>query len=233
MASLLRNHPRSIAKTAESTVSVNSISGSTSVEATPALGADHLNPPGPDPASAKAQQLKALQTWAAVPPIAKTLGLAGLIPFFALSPPVAAQLPLLAPSLLADVAVMQVGYGVAIASFLGGIHWGAAMLDFRPAAKAFETERYLWGVTPCLLAVPALYMEAGPGAFAVATALGVVHAVDSSFSWRSLVPPWYMSLRRPLTALAIGGLLLTAGDDIMSERRRLEEKAQAAETTAA
>jgi hypothetical protein len=71
------NAAQSIAKTAESTVSVNSISGSTSVEATPALGADHLNPPGPDPASAKAQQLKALQTWAAVPPIAKTLGLAG------------------------------------------------------------------------------------------------------------------------------------------------------------
>jgi hypothetical protein len=45
-----------------------------------------------------------------------------------------------------------------------------------------------------LLAVPALYMEAGPGAFAVATALGVVHAVDSSFSWRSLVPPWYNNL---------------------------------------
>ncbi len=26
---------------------------------------------------------------------------------------------------------MQVGYGATIASFLGGVHWGAAMLDAR------------------------------------------------------------------------------------------------------
>ena len=51
-------------------------------------------------------------------------------------------------------------------------------------------ERYLWSVTPCLMAWPAVMMVPGPGAFAVATTLGVVHAVDSSLSRRGLVPPW-------------------------------------------
>ena len=32
-------------------------------------------------------------------------------------------------------AAVQVGYGAAIASFLGGVHWGAAMLDFRAQVR--------------------------------------------------------------------------------------------------
>lgn len=37
----------------------------------------------------------------------------------------------------------------------------------------------------------------------------------------------YMSLRRPLTALAVSGLLLTAGHDMLAERRQLEARALA------
>lgn len=71
----------------------------------------------------------------------KVLGLSGLVPFYALSPPLInfaggamATSSLLAPAggfLLHDVlpyaAMLQIGYGSAIVSFLGAVHWGAAM----------------------------------------------------------------------------------------------------------
>lgn len=55
---------------------------------------------------------------ARVPPLAKLLGYAGAIPFLALTPQVT---PLLPPDLAAAAPTLHVGYGVSIASFLGGI----------------------------------------------------------------------------------------------------------------
>ena len=55
---------------------------------------------------------------------------AGVIPFIALSPPVAASLPLIPADLLQNAALLQVAYGASIASFLGGIHWAMAMAEY-------------------------------------------------------------------------------------------------------
>lgn len=55
--------------------------------------------------------------------------LAGVIPFLALSPPIAASLPL-PVDLLQNAALLQVAYGASIASFLGGIHWAMAMAEY-------------------------------------------------------------------------------------------------------
>ncbi len=55
---------------------------------------------------------------------------AGAIPFLALSPPIAEMLPVLPAGLLANAAMLQIGYGVTIASFLGGIHWAMAMAEY-------------------------------------------------------------------------------------------------------
>lgn len=55
---------------------------------------------------------------------------AGVIPFIALSPPVAASLPLIPSELLQNAALLQVAYGASIASFLGGIHWAMAMAEY-------------------------------------------------------------------------------------------------------
>ena len=49
---------------------------------------------------------------------------AGAIPFLALAPPIAQSLPFLPTDLVANAALLQLGYGASIASFLGGIHWG-------------------------------------------------------------------------------------------------------------
>lgn len=55
---------------------------------------------------------------------------AGVIPFIALSPPVAASLPLMPADLLQNAALLQIAYGASIASFLGGIHWAMAMAEY-------------------------------------------------------------------------------------------------------
>lgn len=62
---------------------------------------------------------------------------AGAIPFLALSPPIAQMLPMLPAGLLANAALLQIGYGATIASFLGGIHWAMAMAEYGGASTIF------------------------------------------------------------------------------------------------
>jgi hypothetical protein len=71
------------------------------------------------------------------------------------------------------------------------------------------TDRYVWSVTPCLMAWPAVVMAPGPASLAIASVLAVVHAVDGRFAGQRLLPQWYMVLRRPLSAFAISGMLIT------------------------
>ena len=48
-----------------------------------------------------------------------------------------------------------------------------------PVASAkMASERYIWSVTPCLMAWPAVALQAGPGSLILGTVLGVVYAVD-------------------------------------------------------
>ena len=106
-----------------------------------------------------------------MPPVALALGAAGALPFLALAPQVEPHVPLLPDFVRDHAAALQVGYGVAIASFLGGIHWGLAATGAAwqrrgssggagPFAAAgacprATAARYLWSVVPCLLAWPA------------------------------------------------------------------------------
>ncbi len=40
------------------------------------------------------------------------------------------MLPLLPAEIVANAALLQIGYGATIASFLGGIHWAMAMAEY-------------------------------------------------------------------------------------------------------
>jgi hypothetical protein len=64
---------------------------------------------------------------------------AGVIPFIALSPPIAASLPLLPAELVQNVVLLQVAYGASIASFLGGIHWAMAMAEYGGISASEQT----------------------------------------------------------------------------------------------
>ena len=79
----------------------------------------------------------------------------------------------------------------------------------KQASMQMSTDRYVWSVTPCLMAWPAVAMAPGPASLAIASVLAVVHAVDGRFASQKLLPQWYMVLRRPLSAFAISGMLIT------------------------
>ena len=61
----------------------------------------------------------------------------------------------------------------------------------RGLSAAVQAERYLWSVTPCLMAWPAVMLQPGPGSLIVGTTLGVVYAVDRHFAAKALLPAWY------------------------------------------
>lgn len=157
-----------------------------------------------------------------MPTTPKLLGLAGVIPFVALSPPIANALPMMPADIVANAALLQLTYGASIASFLGGVHWSLAMVNFTGTKAGQESvaDRYIWSVTPCLLAWPAVTMASGPGSFIVASVLGVSYMMDRSFAKRGLLPPWYMVLRKYLTAGAFTGLTVSIIGPFMKEVRQ-------------
>ena len=74
--------------------------------------------------------------------IARILGIAGLLPFILMS--LAAWfVPM---DMQAVLVRSQIGYGIAVLAFLGGIHWGGALSANLPAV---QTKKALsWGVLP-------------------------------------------------------------------------------------
>lgn len=159
------------------------------------------------------------------------------MPFIALSAPVSKQIAWLLPMPVAQrPELFQVGYGVAIASFLGGVHWGATLsspLTAGPVAARMAAERLAWGVVPSLLAWPLVAMEPGPASALLSALLPALYLADRRFARRGLLPPWYMALRAPLTLGATFGCLLTASYHAHLEADRVAAAAEAAAARAA
>ncbi|KAL2649362.1 hypothetical protein R1flu_017490 [Riccia fluitans] len=143
-----------------------------------------------------------------VPVPALGLGLAGAIPFVALTPGIASILPL-PESLYAVHMEAQAAYGAVILTFLGGLHWGFAMVDNGGTSKSVfsrfsvRTLRYVWSVTPSLIAWQALLLPLAPKYAVLITSFGLVLGVDALFTRMGLLPPWYMPLRILLTSIAM------------------------------
>ena len=130
------------------------------------------------------------------------LGFAGLIPFFLMM----AGTWLADPSWLNDFVRGQLAYGIVILSFLGGVHWGAAMMC-SDLSLADTKLALLWGVTPSLIAWSATLF--GGFGFAVLMA-GFIAAlqVDKQLFARYGMPPWLMGLRWRLMVAVV--LMLAA-----------------------
>ncbi len=100
-----------------------------------------------------------------------------------------------------------VAYGMVILAFVGALHWGFTM----KTPEFDERDRWTWmgwSVTPALLAWTASLFPFRP-AVAILAATFVVHlAVDHLFASRSGLPPWYLTMRRALTAAVVLGLVI-------------------------
>lgn len=150
---------------------------------------------------------------ATAPVVPMILGVAGAVPFLALTPPFPYVLPL-PEALSANPIEAQALYGAVILSFLGGPHWGLAMVGIHasPNHKIFNyasnSLRYIWSVVPSLLAWPALLMTTVPKLQFLICSFGLALAVDFFFAGHGLTPPWYLPLRLLLSGIVI--LCLTA-----------------------
>lgn len=135
--------------------------------------------------------------------MAHLLGFAGLLPFLLL----ALGCALADPAWLGDFVNAQRAYGISILSFLGGIHWGSAMMV--ATLTAAQTRRaMLWGVAPSLIAW--LSTMAGGFGFAVLMA-GFIAAYEADkrlYPWYPM-PEWFIRLRLTLTGVVVVSLVAT------------------------
>ena len=134
-------------------------------------------------------------------PAARVLGLAGLLPFVAGA---VALVVLDAPGLRGWAGMALAAYGALIATFLGGIHWGLAMLGTQPIKL-----RLGWGVAPSLLAWVALLLPASPGLLLLAALLATCYAVDRALYASAGLWGW-LGLRLQLSSVAVLSCLVGA-----------------------
>ncbi|MEG3169098.1 DUF3429 domain-containing protein [Sphingomonas sp. LB3N6] len=141
-----------------------------------------------------------------IPPIARLLGLSGLLP----------QLGAVALLLSGDpqsrysALAITYAYAAIILSFLGGLWWGLA-------ARTDSPPRWLWfaGVAPSLIALvtawPWMVGLRWPGPSLVVLGISLIGAllVDRALVRAGLAPPGWMALRVPLS-LGLGVLTMLA-----------------------
>jgi hypothetical protein len=135
--------------------------------------------------------------------LAHLLGYGGLIPFVLLM----LACWVVHPEWLGAFIKGQLAYGIAILSFLGGIHWGIVLVIGELSAE--QTKKALvWSVVPPLVAWFATM--AGGFGFAVLMAgfFGAYQADKRLFAWYRM-PAWFIELRLRLTGVVIVTLALT------------------------
>lgn len=101
----------------------------------------------------------------------------------------------------------QLAYGIAMLSFLGGMHWSAAMLS---AGLSEEQTRkaLVWSVLPPVLAWSATLM--GGFGFAVLMAGFIIaYQVDKRLHAWYHMPDWFLEFRFRLTCAVVAALALS------------------------
>jgi hypothetical protein len=135
--------------------------------------------------------------------LAHQLGFAGLVPFLLLT----LGVWFADVSWLGDFLRGQKAYAMVILSFLGGIHWGAAMLC--STLSLIDTKKALmWSVTPSLIAWSASLSDG----FGMAVLVGGFVAaleVDKRMFGRYGMPRWLIQLRGRLTVAVVMLLIAT------------------------
>ena len=137
-----------------------------------------------------------------VPTAAKWLGFSGLIPFLAGA---LATLPVM-EALRPFGVTLLLAYGAIILSFMGGVHWGVAMLRDDPDSRALAAS-----VVSSLVALPAALIGGAAGLLILAAGFAGLLFYDTQEASAGRLPAWYPLLRRPLTAVVVACLLIGAG----------------------
>lgn len=129
-----------------------------------------------------------------IPPMALTLGLAGLLPFLAGG--LGVWLPFLGDWRF-GLPVLVSGYAALIAAFLGGVRWGAAMQS--PNA-GFLSPYLLLAILPSLLALVTLVLPQRHALLLLLSMFIAQGVVDMLAVRRGHLVDWYAPLRLILTS---------------------------------
>ena len=143
----------------------------------------------------------------ALPPLARVLGFAGLLPQAA----AVAVLIVGGPDVRFAALSLAYAYAALIFSFLGGVWWGLA------AAVRGEAPRWVWiaAVAPTLLALATAWPWAtgqawpGPSLMVLGVFIAASLSVDLRLKAAGLTPQGWLALRAPLS-LGLGLLTLVA-----------------------
>ncbi len=134
-----------------------------------------------------------------VPVWAAGLGYSGAVPFAA-----AAIAAVTGGAEIAAVArTLLLTYGAVILSFLGGVHWGLAMLQ-----GAALNVRLVIGVLPSLIGWAALLLGGRAGLLLLAAAVATLAAFDLWAARRGWTASWYPRLRLPLSIIVTLSLVM-------------------------
>ncbi|MEM6618586.1 MAG: DUF3429 domain-containing protein [Pseudomonadota bacterium] len=120
---------------------------------------------------------------------AVALTFAGALPFLA----AALDIPL--PGLPRGV-VLAERYGLIIACFMAGCHWGFA-------ARRGAAHWYALSVV-----APLVILFTGPSLGLLAGVFAGLLVLDGAFQWAGLAPGWWLTLRVPVSALVITTLVV-------------------------
>jgi uncharacterized protein DUF3429 len=140
------------------------------------------------------------------PPIPKVpfwIGAGGLMPFVVLSGAVWAAPEAYTPALLNWLS----SYAAIIASFLGAVHWGVALLH----PEMTEQDRGVfmtWSIVPALAGWFALLMPMKTCLLMLIATSVIQFAADRQLASRFHLPDWYLRLRSGLTPVAVLCLVL-------------------------
>ena len=136
-----------------------------------------------------------------VPANALILGYSGLLPFIAgaaLCHPIAAEYRPFGATLLID-------YGAIILSFMGGVHWGAAMMS-----NGGDNGKLAKSVLPSLASLVGILVGGPAGLLILAIGFIGLLLYDEYEVKKGQLARWYPYLRRPLTTIVVISLLFGA-----------------------
>lgn len=162
-----------------------------------------------------------LTTWfsdlKAVPAVPKALALAGVLPFWLFSPPIAhhfVNIPLIPLDFIENAALYQLAYGAHIVTFLGAVNWGVALASPVKGDPRDHQEitggLFIFSVLPMLIAWQVSRLDPQSGSICLCVLLPLMYLFDKLGVDHGVLPAWYGALRKPVTWLAWGGVCLTA-----------------------
>lgn len=137
---------------------------------------------------------------AAIPPVPRLLGFLGLIPFLIGGLGVWVEA---LGDLRFALPILVLAYGAVIASFLGGVRWGAAMQNNRAES---QPRHLVMAIVPSLIALVA-FMLPMPQAFGMLIIVFTAQAVlDVTAVESGDLMGWYKPLRIWLSAIACASM---------------------------